>query len=115
MIASLLPVLRDVSPQVPPSAPPQHLSVSASFKAPAKPGGLGAVLVTFVPKDPEVHVNEEPAPRLKLDPGQNLLVDKQTPPASRIEPFDPDNARYLDTTFPASFPVAWAEIGRAHV
>ena len=35
-------------------------------------------------------------------------MDKQPPPPARIPPFDPETVRYLDTTFPVSFPVAWA-------
>jgi len=87
----------------------EHFSVSAAFRAPAKPAGLGAVAVTFTPQDPDVHINEEPAPRLKLDPAQTLLADKQAPPAHKIPVFDPETAKYLDTTFPVSFPVAWAD------
>jgi hypothetical protein len=88
--------------------PSEHFSVSAAFQAPSKPDGLGAVAVTFRALDPDVHVNEEPAPRLKLDPAQTLLADRQAPPASKIPSFDPENAKYLDITFPVSFPVAWA-------
>lgn len=85
-----------------------HFTVSATFAPPVRPGANGAIAVTFAPKDPDVHVNEEPAPRLKLDPAQTALVDRQAPPASRVVPFDPDAARYLDPLVPVSFPVAWA-------
>jgi hypothetical protein len=107
MTIALLSVLVALAPQAG-GAPPAHFSVSATFQAPARPGGLGAVLVTFAAKDPDVNINEEPAPRLKLDPAQKLLLDKQDPPPARVPVFDPENVRYLDTTFPASFPVAWA-------
>jgi hypothetical protein len=86
----------------------EHFTVSASFQAPAKPAAEGAVSVKFVPKDPDVHINEEPAPRLKLDPAQALLADRQAPPPSKVPTFDPQTVKYLDTTFPVSFPVAWA-------
>jgi hypothetical protein len=87
---------------------PDLVTVTATFVAPAKPGANGAIAVTFVPKDPEVHVNEEPAPRLKLDAGQKILVDKQPPAPSRIAPVDPEVAHYLDPRLPVSFPVALA-------
>lgn len=85
----------------------EHFTVSATFRAPTKSDGLGFVSVTFVPKDPEVHINEEPAPRLKLDAEQGVLADKQAPPPTKAHIFDPQNVKYLDTTFPLSFPVAW--------
>lgn len=90
------------------SGPSEHFSLSAAFRAPSKLDGLGAVAVTFSTLDPDVHINEEPAPRLKLDPAQTLLADRQAPPPSKIPSFDPENAKYVDTTFPVSFPVAWA-------
>jgi hypothetical protein len=108
MTLALFSLLAVLVPQVSSDSLPEHFTVSATFQAPAKPGGMGAVAVTFVAKDPEVHINEEPAPRLKLEPAQKLLVDKQPPPPTRIPPFDPETVRYLDTTFPVSFPVAWA-------
>ena len=86
----------------------EYVTLSANFVAPAKPGGSAAIAVTFVPTDPEVHVNEEPAPRLKLDPAQKILVDKQPPAPTRGVAFDPDTAKYLDARTPVSFPVAWA-------
>ena len=89
------------------AADPTHFTVTASF-VPPKAGAEGAVSVTFSPKDPEIHVNEDPAPRLKLDPAQTLLKDRQPPPPTRIAPFDPEKARYLDAAVPVLFPVAWA-------
>jgi hypothetical protein len=84
----------------------QHFTLSASFVPPAKPGAVGAVAVTFTPKDADVHVNETPPPRLKLDPDQKVLVDKQPAPPARVEPFDPEKAKYLDLALPVTFPVA---------
>ena len=97
-----------LGPQAAQPPVPEHFTVSASFTAPAKAGEPGAVAVTFAAKDPDVQINEEPAPRLKLDPAQRVLLDKQPPPPAHIAPFDPATVRYLDTTFPVSFPVAWA-------
>lgn len=90
------------------AAGPEHFDVMAAFVPASKPGGLAAIAVTFVPKDPEVHINQEPAPRLKLDPLQTVLVDKQPPAQSRVPAFDPETAKYLDTALPVNFPVAWA-------
>jgi hypothetical protein len=67
------------------------------------------VAVTFVPRDPDVKINEEPEPRLKLDPAQAVLVDKQRPPSGTVKSYDPDTAAYLDLSRPVSFPVALAK------
>jgi hypothetical protein len=85
-----------------------HFQVAASFVAPAKGGGKAAVAVTFVAKEPDLNVNEDPPPRLKLDPAQRVLVDRQPPGSTRPPVFDPDNPRYLDLRVPVLFPVAIA-------
>ena len=90
------------------AAGPQHFTLSARFEPAAKAGAPAAIAVSFVPADPEVHINQEPPPRLKLDPTQNVLVDKQPPPPTRVVPYDPDTAKYLDTRLPVGFAVAWA-------
>jgi hypothetical protein len=87
------------------AAAPQHFTVAAAFNAPARAGASGAIKVTFSGRDPEVRINEEPAPRLKLDPDQTVLVDKQPRPPASGPVFDPDKARYLDLALPLSFPV----------
>jgi hypothetical protein len=84
----------------------RHFDVAASFVAPKEPGMAGAVSVLFSPTDPDVHINEEPAPRLKLDPGQIVLVDRQAAPPARAADFDPDKTRFLDVAKPVRFPVA---------
>lgn len=86
----------------------QHFDVAAAFVPPAKPGTTGAVAVTFLPRDPDVHINEEPAPRLRLDLEQSVLIDKQPAPPKSVPTFDPDTARYLDLKKPVRFPVAFA-------
>jgi hypothetical protein len=88
---------------------PQHFTLTASYAAPAKARGNGSIAVTFVATDPEVHINEAPAPRLKLDPAQTVLVDKQAQGSDKVEPFDPENAKYLDIALPVLFPVAIAK------
>jgi hypothetical protein len=85
-----------------------HFQVSASFVAPAQRGGNASVAVTFVARDPDVNVNEDPAPRLKLDSAQRVLVDRQPPASTKPPAFDPDNPRYLDLELPVLFPVGIA-------
>jgi hypothetical protein len=103
--ATLLAVLL---PAATVAAPARHFEVTAEF-APAKAGaGQGAVAVTFQALDPDLKVNENPAPRLKLDLAQAVLVDRQAPPASQVPDYDPLTARYLDPAKPVLFPVAIA-------
>jgi hypothetical protein len=82
-----------------------YVTVSATFVAPSKPGGNAHVAVTLSPRDPDVRVNEEPGPRLKLAAGEAVLVDKQAPPA-RPAAYDPQTAKYLDPALPVHLPVA---------
>jgi hypothetical protein len=86
---------------------PQHFALSAHFE-PARAGQPAAVAVTFTGTDRDVHINEEPAPRLKLSPLETVLVDKQPPPSGKAPAFDPETARTLDTSKPVRFPVAVA-------
>lgn len=90
------------------SAGPRHFDVAASFVPPEKAGGAGAIAVRFASRDPDVHINEEPAPRLKLDLEQVVLVDKQPPAPKTVPVYDPETARYLDLGKPVRFPVAFA-------
>jgi hypothetical protein len=90
------------------AAPARHFDVTAAFAPPKTAGGDGAVVVTFRALDPDVRVNETPAPRLKLDLAQAVLVDKQPPAPAQVPDFDPLSARYLDTAKPVRFPVAIA-------
>jgi hypothetical protein len=85
----------------------QHFSLAAHFE-PASAGQPAAVAVTFTGTDPDVHINEEPAPRLKLSPLETVLVDRQAPPSGKAPAFDPETARTLDTSKPVRFPVAIA-------
>ena len=89
-------------------AAPRHFDVLAAFEPAKKPGGVAHVAVSFSPLDPDVHINEDPPPRLKLDVDQAVLVDKQPPPPDKVSDWDPDNPRYLDLGKPVRFPVVFA-------
>ena len=88
------------------SAAARHFDVIATFEPAKKAGGEGAIAVTFRALDPDVKVNETPAPRLKLDLAQTLLEDRQPQAPPHVPDFDPATARYLDTSQPLRFPVA---------
>jgi hypothetical protein len=88
------------------SAAPRHFELLAVFEPARQAGGEGAVAVTFQPLDPDVKVNEVPAPRLKLDLAQTVLEDRQPQPQPHAGDFDPATAHYLDTTRPVRFKVA---------
>lgn len=84
----------------------EHVTLSAEFVPPAKPGANAHVAVTLSPRDADVRVNEEPAPRLKLAADEAVLLDKQPAPARSTPAYDPQKARYLDPALPVHFPVA---------
>jgi hypothetical protein len=89
-------------------ASPRHFEVSGAFVPPPRAGANGSVAVTFRALDPDVKVNETPAPRLRLDVAQTVLVDKQAPAPAQVPDYDPLTARYVDTRKPVLFPVAVA-------
>ena len=84
----------------------ERVEVSARYVPPAKAGANGSLAVTFAPKDPDVHVNRDPAPRLKLDPDQRVLVDKQPPAPRRGGSADLEAAGFFEPDTPVSFAVA---------
>ena len=84
----------------------RHFDVIATFEPAKKARGEGAIAVTFRALDPDVKVNETPAPRLKLDLTQTVLEDRQPQAPTQVPDFDPLTARYLDTSKPVRFPVA---------
>jgi hypothetical protein len=90
------------------AAPARHFEVTAAFTPARATSRDGAVAVTFLAVDPDLRVNENPAPRLKLDLAQTVLVDKQPPPVNQVPDYDPLTARYLDPAKPVLFPVAIA-------
>ncbi len=91
------------------AASPQHFGLTARFEPPPRPGANASIAVSFAGTDPDIHINETPAPRLKLGAEQGVLVDKQPPAPDKVPPYDPDTARYLDIALPVYFPVAIAK------
>jgi hypothetical protein len=80
-------------------------SVGATFVAAKKKSAPASISILFKPASPDVRINAEPGPRLKLDPGQKVLT--YTPPPGVMAPpsFDPAFAKYLDLSKPLSFDV----------
>ena len=73
-----------------------YVAVSASFVPASKPGASPSVAVTLTPRDPDVRVNEEPAPRLKLDAEEAVLA-RQAASAGEARPSTiRETAKYLD-------------------
>jgi len=101
LLAALLPAAAA-------AAPARHFEVTAAFTPARAASADGVVAVTFLPVDADLKVNENPAPRLKLDLAQAVLVDRQPPAASQVPDYDPLTARYLDPAKPVLFPVALA-------
>ena len=88
----------------------RHFEVLATFEPARKPGGEGAVAVTFQALDPDVHVNETPAPQLRLDIAQTVLEDRQPKAKTAADAsYDPATAKYLDLQKPVRFAVAVAK------
>lgn len=86
----------------------RHFEIEATFEPPSEAGALPAVAVRFVPLDPDVEVNEIPAPRLQLDGSQTLLAPGPKAPRSPEPPMSADAPRYLDLSEPVRFPVRLA-------
>jgi hypothetical protein len=104
----VLPLLA-LLPAVALAAPPRHFELTASFLPARKADASASVAVTFQPLDPDVKVNETPAPRLALEDGQTVLVDRQPPVQGGVPDYDPLTARYVDLSRPVLFPVALAK------
>ena len=88
------------------SAPAPHFDVRATFSAPRR-GGPAEVAVQFVAKDPDVKINEIPAPRLKLSSGPATVVPApaKASAAAKDGGAGSEPGRYLDLTLPVTFPV----------
>jgi hypothetical protein len=86
-------------------AGPAHFDIQATFVPAANPKAEAAVAVLFTAKDPDVKINEAPAPKLKLDASQSVLLSKAANGGKEPEP-NPENPRYLDLASPVRFPVS---------
>jgi hypothetical protein len=82
------------------------VAVQAEF-VPRRAGSRASVAVTFTPQEPDVRVNQEPPPRLKLDPDQGVLEYRAPapPPPRRAAPSAHQPPRYLEPAIPYAFPV----------
>lgn len=91
------------------SAPkPTHFDVTATF-TPARRNASGEVAIQFVAKDPDVKINEVPAPRLKLEAGPVTVAAPARPAApAKGAPAGAGPGHYLDLTLPVTFPVTLA-------
>ncbi len=87
---------------------PTHFDVTATF-TPARRNAAAEVAIQFVAKDPDVKVNEVPAPRLKLEAGPATVVPPARPAAKAMGgPAGVGPGNYLDLTLPVTFPVTLA-------
>ena len=85
-------------------APSPHFDVAVAYEA--RKGAAGEVAVTFTAKDPDVKINEAPAPKLKLEEGAPVALAPATAPAPKPAAGGP--GKYLDLTLPVTFPVTVA-------
>lgn len=99
-------LLQGALQMTPQAVPSPHFDVAAAYEAPAKKGAPAYIVVEFKKKDPDVNINEDPAPRIKFDAGSPLLPPP--PPKSSGAIPDPANAHYLDLAKPVRFPVSRA-------
>ena len=84
-----------------------YVNVTASYVAPARRGADAVITVQLSPVDGSIRVNEDPAPRLKLEKDQELLAAKPQPrPSPRPPGGEP---RYLDPLVPVAFPVTLSD------
>jgi hypothetical protein len=98
-------LLAAVVPAAIQAAPARHFEVTAAFAPPRTASAPAAVAVTFQPVEQDLRLNETPAPRLRLDLAQTVLVDRQPSPSTEVPDYDPLTARYLDPAKPVHFPV----------
>ena len=87
----------------PAAMPSPHFEVSAAFEAPARKGAPASLVFEFKRKDPDVNINEEPAPRVKFAEGAALVAP--APAKGPLAIPDPANAHYIDLAKPLRIPV----------
>lgn len=88
------------------AARPSHFDVSASYEA--RRGAAGEIAVRFVARDPDVKINEVPAPKLKVEAGPAVLAAPTAAAAPRKEEAGGGPGKYLDLTLPVVFPATLA-------
>jgi hypothetical protein len=86
-------------------AKPTHFDVTAAYEP--RRAGAAEVAVRFVARDPDVKINEHPAPKLKIDRGP-LAVVPPAPKSGETRPAPGEPGHYLDLTLPVTFPVTVA-------
>jgi hypothetical protein len=88
---------------------PTHFDVTATFNS-SRRNAPAEVAVQFVARDPDVKINEVPAPRLKLEAGPASVVPPVRPVAAAAKgaPAGEGSGHYLDLTLPVTFPVTLA-------
>lgn len=107
MVTVLSALLLQGALQMTPSAmPSQHFEVTAAYEAPTKKGASANVVFEFKRKDPDVNINEDPAPRIKFSDGAPLIAP--APPKSAGVLPDSAQAHYLDLSKPVRFAVGVA-------
>jgi hypothetical protein len=99
-------LLQGALQMTPQAVPSPHFDISAAYEAPAKKGAPGHIVFEFKKKDPDVNINEDPAPRIKFAAGSPLVAPP--PPKSSGELPDLTNAHYIDISKPVLFPVTVA-------
>lgn len=99
-------VLAGALQMTPAAMPSPHFDVTGAYEAPTKKGAPGNLVFEFRKKDPDVNINEEPAPRVKFAAGAPLVAPP--PPKSSGAIPDPATARYLDLAKPVRIPVTTA-------
>lgn len=109
MITALLSAvaLAGVLQMTPATVPSPHFDVTAAYEAPARKGAPASIVFEFKKKDPDVNINEEPAPRIKFAAGSALVAP--APPKSSGTIPDPAEAHYIDLSKPVRFPVTAAQ------
>lgn len=90
----------------PQAMPSPHFDVTAGYEAPVKKGAPAHIVFEFKKKDPDVNINEEPAPRLKFAAGSPLVAP--APPKSSGAIPDPATAHYIDISKPVRIQVTQA-------
>ena len=100
MSTLLLPGTLQMTPQLMPSP---HFEVSAAYEAPARKGAPANIVFEFKKKDPDVNINEDPAPRIKFAAGSPLLAPPSAKSTGAIP--DPASAHYIELSKPLRFPV----------